>query len=76
MAAEHVLDARPAAARGHDDEVADRRVLHGLPVEDDRRAGLEERLAHDELPAAGHLADDGLRRRIPPAGRVGVRAQT
>ena len=50
--AEHVLDPRPPAARvATHNEIADGRVAGALAVDDDRRAGLEERLADEELPA-------------------------
>ncbi len=56
-APEHALDARAAAPETENGEIADGRVPRGLPVDDDRDAALEERLADEELPAPGELAD-------------------
>ena len=55
---EHSLDLRAAAARPDDGEVARTRVAKPLPVDDERDAGSEERLADDEPPSPADL-DDG-----------------
>jgi hypothetical protein len=38
-----------------DNEIPDGRVADALAVDDDRRAGLEEGIADEKLPAAGKL---------------------
>jgi hypothetical protein len=48
---ERAYDARSAAAARDDDEIALGGVPRRLAVEDDRRSGIEERLADEQLPA-------------------------
>jgi hypothetical protein len=45
-----------------DNEISDGRVADALAVDDDRRAGLEEGIADEKLPAAGKLGYEGLQR--------------
>jgi hypothetical protein len=43
-----------------DNEISDGGVADALAVDDDRRAGLEERIADEKLPAAGKLGYEDL----------------
>jgi hypothetical protein len=43
-----------------DNEISDGRLADALAVDDDRRAGLEEGIADEKLPAAGKLGYEGL----------------
>jgi hypothetical protein len=55
--AEHAVDGGPPP-HAYGDEVAFARVAERLAVDDDGHAGLEVRLADDELPAPRELDDD------------------
>src|SRR5207244_7237269 len=59
-APEDPLELGAATSRPDDREVALARLAEALAVEEQRRSGLEVRLAHDELAAASQL-DDGQR---------------
>jgi hypothetical protein len=48
---------RAATAESQDGQVADGRVSGALAIDDDGRAGVEERFADEELPAPGELGD-------------------
>jgi hypothetical protein len=54
-AAELGFDLGSAAAEPKNDEIADRRSAASLAVDRDWNAALEERLAHQQLPAPGEL---------------------
>jgi hypothetical protein len=58
--AEQLLDPRAAAAAGDEREVAWARVARALPIDDDRNARREVRLADEQLPASGELDYDRL----------------
>jgi hypothetical protein len=55
--AEDALEPRPAAAGAHDGEVTRAGVADPFPVEHERHARHEVRLAHDELAALLDLDD-------------------
>ena len=63
--AEDLFEAGAPAAESKNDEVADRRRAGTLAVDDDGRAMLEVRLADEELPAPGELADKPLHASLP-----------
>ena len=60
---DHPLDARPSAALADGDEIAGLGVLQPLPVDRDRSAGDEVRLADEQLAAPTELDDQSLMRR-------------
>ena len=63
--AEDALHTGAAAPRARDDEVARAGVAESVTVDDDRHAGLEVRLADDQLAALAQLDDD-----LAPCGRL------
>jgi hypothetical protein len=56
-----LLQPGAAAPRSmQDNEISDGCLADALAVDDDRRAGLEEGIADEKLPAAGKLGYEGL----------------
>jgi hypothetical protein len=66
-----LLDARAAAARPDDGEIAGSEVAGALRVEDDRNAGREVRLAGEQPPATADLDDERLAQSAVRSGGSG-----
>ena len=57
---EHALELRPPAPLAQDGEIAGARLAAATPVQHERHARREVRLAHDELPSPGDFRDYGV----------------
>src|SRR5205823_903298 len=71
---EHAVEPRASAPDSNDGEVSGPRVAEALPVDDERNARREERLADDELAARGDLDDPLLQAGELRAGGATTRA--
>jgi hypothetical protein len=78
-ASEHALEPRPSASESKYDQIPGIGRPGALPVDNDGRATLEERVADEELAATGELGDDecfGRGRYCPPGARKASQART